>query len=265
MRRNEANETEIVIDVKRILSVLLKYLWVIVISAMLVAFATFTYNSKYVTPKYSSSVMLYVNNKSLSVSGSISISAADLSASQSLVDTYIAILNNRTTMEEVIERAELSCTPGKLRSMVSASKIEGTEIFTVTVTADDPYEAAHIANSISEVLPHRIEEIVDGSSMRIVDSAVANLGKVSPNITRNTAMAFVLTAGIVAALIAVLSLFDDTIHGEEDVANNFDLPILSRIPDLIGGSTGKRKYGYYKKGYYYYKHHNSYDKEGGEK
>ena len=267
MRRNEGNETEIVIDVKRILLALLKYAWAIIVAGVIVAFAVFTYNSRYVTPKYSSSVMLYVNNKSFSVGDSFSISAADLSASQSLIDTYIVILKNRTTMEEIIERAEVDYSAGELKSMISTSKIDGTEVFTVTVTSEDPYEAAHIANCISDVLPHRIEEIVDGSSMRIVDTAVVNLNKISPNITKQTVTAFIGTVFAVAALVAVLSFFDDTIRSEQNLADNFNLPILSRIPDLkMGGSHGKRGYGYYKRGYGYYKRHRnsyqSYDKEG---
>ena len=248
MRKNEQNETEIVIDVKHVLSVLFKFAWIIVAVGIVLGAVTFGYYSNYVAPQYSASVMLYVNNKSLSVSGSISISAADLSASQSLIDTYIGILNTRTTMEEVIERAEVDYTPSQLKGMVSAKKVDGTEIFTVTVTSPDPYEAAHIANCISEVLPHRIEDIVDGSSMRIVDSAVVNLNKVSPNIARKTMMAFLIGCFAAAGLVVLLSLFDDTIRDEDYLTENYELPILSRIPDLKTNAThGKRGYGYYYK------------------
>lgn len=248
MRKNEQNETEIVIDIKHIIAVLLKFAWLIAVVGILAGTVTFAYFSNYVTPKYASSVMLYVNNKSLSVSGSISISAADLSASQSLIDTYMVILNNRTTMEEVIERAEVDYTPAQLKSMISSHKMEGTEIFTVTVTSHDPYEAAHIANCISEVLPHRIEDIIDGSSMRIVDSAVVNLRKVSPDISGKTMRAIIIACMGTAALVVLLSFFDDTIRDESFLTENYDLPILSRIPDLkASASHSKRGYGYYYK------------------
>ena len=242
MKKNEENEKEITIDVFYILQVLLRFAWVIVIVALLSGLVTFVYNSKYVKPKYSSSVMLYVNNKSLSVSGDFSISAADLSASQSLIDTYIGILNTRTTMEEVIDLAEVNYTPEQLRGMVSASKLTGTELFTVTVTSIDPYEAAFIANCISDVLPHRIEDIVDGSSMRIVDTAVVNLGKVSPKVTRNTMIATLVAAILTAAVIAVIAFFDDTIRNEDYLTDHYEYPVLSRIPDL-SGSAGSNTYG----------------------
>ena len=132
--------------------------------------------------------------------------------------------------------------------MVKASKTEGTEVFTVTVTSTDPYEATHIANCISEVLPGRIEGIVDGSSMRIVDSAVVKLGKVSPNVARNTMYAAFLAGVFAAAIIVLISLFDDTIHEESFLTDNYDAPILSRIPNLQRtADRGRHGYGYYKR------------------
>ena len=258
MKKNEENEKEFVVDIPHILQALLKFAWVIVIVGIAAGLVTFVYNSKLVTPKYSSGVMLYVNNKSFSVGGEFSISAADLSASQSLIDTYIGILNTRTTMEEVIELAQVDYTAAQLRSMVSASKLTGTELFTVTVTSTNPYEAAFIANCIAQVLPHRIEDIVDGSSMRIVDTAVVNLGKVSPNVTANTVKVTLIACFLTAAAIAVMAFFDDTIRDEDFLTDNYDLPILSRIPDLADVPARAARGGYgYGYGYGDYRHYGS--------
>ena len=269
MRKKPENEKELVIDVKQLISTLIKFAWLIVIVALVVGALTFVYNSKYVEPKYSSSVMLYVNNTNTLAGGSIQISAADLSAAQSLVDTYIGILNTRTTMEEVAERAHVDYTAAQLRGMVSAKKLDGTEIFTVTVTTGDAEEAKVIANSIAAVLPGRVEDIIAGSSMRVVDDAVVNETKVSPNITKNTLTAAVLAALATALIIAVLSIFDDTIRDEDHLTEYYSHPILSRIPDLGGPSHGKgygkgygRGYGY---GYGYGHRHHSEKESNDEK
>ena len=71
---------------------------------------------------------MYVNNSNLSV-GSTSISLTDLNAAQSLVDTYIVILKSRPTLEDVIEKANVSYTYEQLESMISASSVDGTEGF----------------------------------------------------------------------------------------------------------------------------------------
>lgn len=242
----KTNQEYYVIDLLRIL----KFLWhkaiIILIIGVIVAATVLCYTVFAVAPQYSASIMLYVNNNSISIgSTSVSISASELSAAQSLVDTYIVILNNRTTMEEVAERTQLGYSPNQLMGMVTSNQVNGTEVFKVTVTTDDPYEAAQIANCIAEVLPLRIAEIIEGSSMRIVDTAVVNMQKVSPSVTRNTAAGFVLGCLGACALFAVVVFFDDTIRNEDNIAQTYGLPVLAKIPNMAFSEDGK-KYEYYK-------------------
>ena len=254
MEKNQIGEREIIIDWLFILKSLLKRAWIIILAGAICGITALIYTLTCITPMYSSSVMLYVNNKSFSLGNtSVSISAADLSASQSLIDTYITILNNRTTMEEVAEESGLDYSYGKLQSMISTSKVEGTEVFRVTVTSDDPNEAAHIANCVSKVLPERIEDIIEGSSMRIVDKAVVNTTKVSPSVTSNTLKFFVIGAFITALAIALLSILDDTIRSEDYILQTYNVPILSKIP-VLGEEVNVHKDSYYyKKNQYYYR------------
>ena len=254
MTKKQENDKELFIDLRQIFTALLHRAWLIVIVGLVAGIAMFVYTSFFVAPKYSSSVMLYVNNKAISMDD-ITISASDLSASQSLIDTYIVILKNRTTMEEVAEKSGLPYRYDQLMGMVSTQKVEGTEVFKVTVTTEDPYEAAHIANCISEVLPLRIEEIIDGSSMRIVDSAVVNTGKVSPNISSDTIKAFAIAVFLAAAAIVLLAIIDDTIRTEDQISRNYDLPILAIIPDFDEKNKSS----------YYYRNGNRYEYGYGKK
>ena len=242
----KGNQEYYVIDLLRIL----KFLWhkviIILLIGIAVAAIVFCYTMFAVVPQYSASIMLYVNNSSFSIgSTSVSISASELSAAQSLVDTYIVIMNNRTTMEQVAERTQLDHSPEKIMSMIKAVPVDGTEVFRVTVTTDDPYEAAQIANCIAEVLPLRIAEIIEGSSMRIVDDAVVNMQKVSPNITKNTAMGFIIGCLGACALFALVVFFDDTIRNEDNISQTYGLPVLAKIPNMTLNEGGK-EYGYYK-------------------
>ena len=65
--------------------------------------------------------MMYVNNSSISV-GSTQVNLNDLTAAQSLVNTYIVILNTRGTLEEVIDQAGLSYDYETLSGMISAGQ-----------------------------------------------------------------------------------------------------------------------------------------------
>ena len=66
----------------------------------------------------------------------------------------------------------------KLKGMIQTESVNETEVFSITVTCDDPHEAEHIANTIARVLPDKISNVVEGSSVRVVDYAVVPSGKV---------------------------------------------------------------------------------------
>lgn len=232
------------IDLLHITKSICKRGWLIILSAVLAAAIGFLSSAFLIAPKYSSSIMLYVNNSSFSLGNtSFSISSSEITAAQSLVKTYGEILNNRTTMERVIQKADIDYTYLELCNMVEAAPSNETEIMKVTVTAGSPYEAAQIANCIAEVLPVRISEIIDGASMEVVDSAVPDLNKISPSITKYTAVGMILGVLVSVIFLIVLALLDDTVHDEEYILNNYRYPILAKVPDLL--DVGAKNYSSY--------------------
>lgn len=201
------------IDVSHILKSLWRRVWLIGLCGLLVAIIGFSIAAFAIAPTYSSYVKLYVNNSSFSLGNtSFSISSSELTAAQSLVRTYGDILISRSTLERVIEKADVNYTWKELSKMVTYAPSNNTEIMRVTVTCEDPYEASKIANTIAEVLPVRISEIIEGASMEVVDTAIPDHEKVAPSITQYTAIGLVLGILISAIALFVLALTDDTIH-----------------------------------------------------
>ncbi len=233
-----------VIDLAHIIKSVWHRIWVVALCSVLAAAIAFSVAAFAITPTYSSSIMLYVNNSSFTVGDlGFSISSSEISAAQSLVKTYTVLLKNRTTLEKIIDETKVEYTWEELYEMIDAAPVNETEIMEVTVTTTDPYEAEKIANGIARILPKRVSEIVEGSSMEVVDSAIAINKKVAPNITKFTAIGFVLGVVFSVALLVILALLDNTIHDEEYVLNNYGYPILAKIPDLL--NTGTKKYAYY--------------------
>lgn len=245
MNQNERNKEYYTIDLSHIFSMLVKKVWLIVVVTVVSAILCFSYASFIIPPSYSSEIMLYVNNSSVSIgSASFSISSSEITAAQSLVKTYGVLLENKTTLEAVIEKSGVNYTWQELDEMVTASSVKDTEVLKVTVVCEDPYDAAKIANCIAEVLPVRISEIIEGSSMNVVDSAAVNLNKVGPSITKYTAVGGILGLLLSIIVIIIMAIADDTIHDEEYLLNNYDYPILAKVPDLY--SQDSKGYSYYK-------------------
>lgn len=244
-RTEQGMKDNFAIDISHMLKYILRNVWIVIVAGILTAAIGFSLSAFFITPKYSSSVMLYVNNGSISIGDiPLDITQSDILAAQSLVKTYTVILKTRTTLESVIEKTGVAYTYDELADMISATNANGTEIMKITVTSENPYESSKIANCIAEVLPTRISEIIEGATMEVVDSAIPNLQKISPSIMKYTAVGLILGALIAVAVLAVLAMLDNTIHDEEYVLSTYNYPILAKIPDLVNAGSDK-KYGYY--------------------
>jgi len=243
MKSKKQGDDYIEIDLLRLGAALWRRAWAIVLAALLFGAAGFSCACFLVTPMYQATALMYVNNSSISV-GSTSISLSDLTASQTLVDTYIVIMKTRTVLNEVIEKAELEYSYEELYDMIDASSVNGTEIFAVTVTGPDPEEAGRIANMLTDLLPEKIAEIMDGSSARVVDYAVAPVEKSSPSITRYTGVGVLLGILFSCGIILLRVLLDEQIRDGDYLTQTYDLPVLAEIPDLLA----RKKGGYYSYG-----------------
>ena len=219
---------------------------------MIFASLAFAYTLFYISPSYDATASFYVNNSSLAVGGTkLSISNSELNASTALVNTYIFILKSRTTLEDVIAKAELPFGYQTLSGMITIKQVEDTAGFTVTVRSSSPTRSEQIANTIAEILPQRIAEIVDGSSVRIVDYAIVPSHRAAPSYLNNTIIGLVAGAALAIAVIAVRFLLsemnDMVIHSSDDLKKLYpDVKVLALIPDM----RLSEKKGYYYSSYY---------------
>ena len=245
MQENEATKnSETELDLKSMLSAVGRKWWVLAICALLLGALAFGYTRFFVTPKYQSSAMFYVNNGSLSMdSMDITLSSGALTASKDLVNSYIVLLTARSTLLDVIDYAGEDITYGQLRGMISASSVNETEIFRVVVTSPDPYQAERLANAIAHVLPKRISSIIEGTSAKVVDTAIVATAPSSPSYSRNVTLGLLLGALFSAVVIALKEFFDVSIRSDEDIANCGNLPILTAVPDM-SAKNNKAGYGY---------------------
>ena len=244
---NNNQNDEVEIDLSRLIAALVDKAWVLGIVSVVCAVALFLGTFCFVTPQYQSTAMFYVNNSSLSSLGEAalsSISSADISASRGLVKTYIVILNTRETINDVIDYTGVDRTYKEVKRMIEAESVDGTEVFKVVVTSPDPNEAEQIANAIAYILPNRIKDIIDGTSAKVVESAIVASRPSSPSYTVNTLIGFLLGFVLTAVIIVARELMDITIRTEEDIAQCGKHPVLAAVPDMEAQSKGGYYYGY---------------------
>ena len=243
MNKRERNK-EYEIDLIKLMQALLRKWWVILAAVIVGIALLFVYTRFFVTPIYHSSVSFYVNNGQR---GEEKISNSDISASQSLVETYIVILKHGNTLDEVARDTKLGYTPLQLAKKVTCAAIDDTEVFQVTVADPSPETAAIIAKSIAKILPIKVADVIDGSTVRIVRDADVPVNPASPNLLLNLFLGALAGFLLSVLYLSIQFILDDRICDAARVLKeSYDYPVLAAIPDLLKES----------KGYYY-----SYGKE----
>lgn len=244
----DENQERYEIDLLQILSDLLKRWYVIAISGVVAAIIALAYTFYFVTPQYRASVMMYVNNTTSATTG---VTYNDITTARSLVETYVVILTSRDTLERVIDESGLNCEYTALKGMISAQVLNETEVFSISITHSDPYTAAKVANTIARVLPEKIDDIVQGSSVKVIDEASIPTSPSSPSYKKNVAIGLLLGVVLGASAVLIYEFMNDKIKSEDWIDKNFgdDVPLLAIIPDLSDKTSynyGRyRKYGYY--------------------
>lgn len=233
------------IDLLQMASALVKKWWVIAVATVLAGIIAFGYTRLGITPKYEATAMFYVNNSS--ISGKISL--PDLNMARDCVASCGVILGTRLTLEEVIREGNFNYTYEQLGKMIDSQAVNGTEIFSVTVTSTDPQEACDIANTIASVLPQKVADAMDGVKVKVIDYAVVPQTKSSPSTSKNTVLGMLIGFVLSAGVIILLEMFNDTINSEEWLVTTYgdEIPLLSVVPD-VNAKSDRRYYKYC--GYY---------------
>ena len=228
---NEARDT-VEIDLWKLMGVYLgrwKMIAFVTIAAAVVALG---YTALMVTPLYQADVMIYVNNIESGQQVEY-ISASNLATSQQLVNTYKNIITSDSVLEVVAERLNMGYTAKDIRAMLTAAQVEETEIFEVYITHPDPVVAAQIANTVAEVAPGMIAEVVEGSSTKIIDYAKVPESRHSPSYKKNVLVGAMLGMVMALGYLTLAYLLDVRIRDDEDLTEYFDQPLLGQIPAFV--------------------------------
>ena len=230
------------VDAVRLMVLLWKQKVVVLLCGVLVAALVLCFTWLFIPPTYSASAQFYVNNNYASGD---SVSSSQISAANSLADTYMVILKSRSVLNAVREETNLMYSYKDLKEMITAKAVDDTEVFEVTVTCTNSAVAVQIVNAITDVLPDKIAAVIEKSSVKVVDYAEEDTKPVGPDYLLITVIAGIVGLILGALIVAVTDLMDTTIASEETLTARYpDMPILAVIP----GEGAAKKKGY--KGYY---------------
>ena len=221
---------EIAIDIVQLFKILWKKKIVIILTAIVAAVIAFGVSSFVLTPEYSSTTRIYVVNRNQSENAGLT--NQDLQAGSYLVKDYKEIILSQDVLEKVISNLKLEQTGKGLSKKIQVTVPVDTRIVSIVVKDDQPEEASRIANALREVAAEKIIKVTRVSDVTTLEEARPALTPSSPNIRRNTLLAFLAGGAVMVILILLLELLDDRVKRPEDVEEVMQVALLGIIPDL---------------------------------
>ena len=246
-KNNKGSSLEI--NILPLLLFLLKRIWIIFIVSAITASVAYLGVMLLAKPTYRCGFTAYINNKHAASNASTDyLSSSDVNAAKELVKTYSAILKSNTILSAAKEEQNLNYSVNQLKGMVSTRIQDETEIIQVYVVARSPEESYNVAQAIASVAPQKMSEIVEGSSMKIVEMPEIPNSIYKPNYVRFTLIGFGIGFLLSTLILIIVYLRNDKVSDEAEVESRFNVPVLGVIPDTNSSMSGKNGYYY---NYYY--------------
>ncbi len=230
------------IDILELLGVVLSKIWIVIVSAVVLAATTYLACVFLITPKYESTTKIYVINRQ----NSESLTYSDLQSGTQLTKDYQELVTSRPVIEEVKMELGLDIENDKFKKKITVSVPTDTRIVSITAEDTDPYMARAIADSVRVSAADHIANVMNTEAVNVVEAANLPTEISSPKIIRNTVIGGVLGAFIAIMIIVIIYIMDDTIKNPDDVEKYLGLSVLGSIPVLDeevvkSGSKRKRK------------------------
>lgn len=189
------------------------------------------------TPKYETKTQLYVSVRSTAQS------TADLAQgatfSRQIVNSYVDLINTGVVLDPVIAEQGLDETQTDLEKTIKASSPAESALINITVTRDDPEQAAAIANSVGESFKNAVATQLEPEteagpspiSITTTQNALVPENPVSPRLLLNIALGLLIGFAAGFAIALLRTILDTRIRSQRDVELVTDKPILGSIVD----------------------------------
>lgn len=238
MNKNE----EIEIDLREIMTALLRKKWLIMIIGIAVALAAFLASRYVLVPQYDSTTKIYVMNKQDSTSV---VTYSDLQTGAQLTKDYMTLVTSRPVTDAVISELGLEMAHEDLVGIITVSNPTDTRILQITVRYSDANMAQRIADSLRKASASHITKVMDIEQVNVVEEANLPMGPSSPDVKRNTLLGGILGIFLAGFGVILLFILDDSIKMPDDVERYLGISVLSSIPvqevELEQGKRRKRK------------------------
>lgn len=274
MDNQNKNTDSQTIDLTHLLQICRKHIWALILWSVGLAFLGWAVSSFIISPKYSASAQLLVNQKNKTDPNTVYVTQQ---ANMQLVTTYKDIATSTVVLTDaskrlanpvkvvkkaqpakyktkangkrvlvkkaqpaVIERSgkSYSISAGELAGSISVTTQQQSQVFAINATANTPEKAKVEANAVAEAFKAQIPKIMNVNNVTILAPAT-NGSKTFPNVKLFTLAGFVIGLILSFAIVLIKEMSDTTVRDDDYLTETLGLTNLGQIARFHVASSFK--------------------------
>lgn len=221
------------IDLKELFEYVKNNLGLIIVITVGICLLGCIYGLVFQKPMYKSYTTVILGSNA--TSSSQTITQTDITINRNLVDTYAQIVTSRRVLDQVINELNLDISYESLKSKISVSAVNNTEIIKINAEDKDAIKAKNIANITANYFKKEIVDLYNMNNVNILDEAIQEKNPYNINITKQIIVYFMIGLILAIGIVFVVFYFDRTIKSAEQVEQKIKLPILGSVEEYQKG------------------------------
>ncbi|MGO3489798.1 MAG: YveK family protein [Leuconostoc carnosum] len=239
-----------VLELRQLWHIIQKHFFALIFMAIIGACAGYGVAKFVIAPTYSASTSMLVN-RSADDTSTATANLSDQQADVQLINTYKNLIISSNVLGAVSDtladgtrrlvtpaqkeitkpsnKTKYQLSVDELKSMVTITSQQNSQVFSINVKSKDPKLAADVANEVADVFKDKIGGFMKINNVSIIDSAKANKKPVSPNTKLFTLAGLVVLGGLTFLYMLIKELSDTTIKSPDEVSQLFGMTNLGVI------------------------------------
>lgn len=234
------------IDLARLAVYILKRIWLVIICAA-IGFGFMYWRASKSIDTYTASGTMFVTNSNPNLVNYGYTSTSDISSAVQLVNIYSEVVKSETVMQKVLEYAiepagengnenDLLLSqkyPGLstdfIRSVITMNSVHETPMVRVSCTTPYPELSADICNSVLQVAPTAIKDVVAAGEAKAQDFATVPMFANARSDMKKGLIGGLAGTVLACAILLFFFLMNHRVEKPGEITDNYTPPILSYI------------------------------------
>lgn len=228
---------------------IMRWKWVIVSVTLIFACIGYVFNTITYIPKYTAKASMVVNAKASTMTAPIGNAATEQSMinnqyllAQQMMETFTTVLTSDRVGTYVANSLDISLDAKSIQKSIKITSAEDTSVVYISATHNDAYVAKSIANTVMEVAPQLMRDVVEVGNVNILDYAKLPIYPESSG-----AMIYILFSAVIGLVLAVFfiiffNFLTMKVKNTEDIESKTGLNVFGEIPHASLKGEKEKKY-----------------------